>query len=142
MTITLVGKSAGRITAVVETTYEYTAEEDLPARSVVAKSETTGRVLQAQANSWSRMPAIGVTKNAVSAGETVEVYQFGQVTSIRRDSDFSYDDQIFVSPVNAGQVTKTPPEVVGYLVQTIGRAINSSDITLEIDQTVLELTEV
>lgn len=141
MSLTLIGKAAGTVTAVIQQTFEYTADENLPARSVVAKDESGLGVLQAQANGWSRMPAIGVTQNAASLGDVVEVYQFGQVTGVRRDGDFSPDDQIFVSPLNAGQATNVPPDSVGDLIQTIGRALNSSDITLSVWSIVMELEQ-
>jgi len=86
------------------------------------------------------MPAFGVSRETKAAGEIIEILQFGKVSEISRDADFSYDDKIFVS-TTAGKATSTPPEGVGKIVQSLGRAINSSDIILEIDQTVLELME-
>lgn len=124
-----------------EIPYEYVAEESISAKDVVAKSETTARILKAQATTWDRMPAFGVARESKSTGETIEVLQFGVVENISRDADFNYDDKIFVS-TTAGKATATPPEAVGNLVQSLGRAINSSDIVLEIDHTVLELVEV
>lgn len=121
-----------------EISYEYIAEEAIPAQAVVAKSESTGKILLAQATSWSRMPAFGISRQAKSAGQTIKVVQFGKVEGILRDADFSWDDKIFVS-TNAGKATSTPPEGAGKIVQSLGRAANSSDIILEIDQTVLEL---
>jgi hypothetical protein len=132
----------GTVSFNIEQTFQYTAYEDLIAKCVVCIDETTGNVRKAKADSWTTMPAIGITKDAVSAGQLVDVYQFGQVTGVSRDGDFQKDDQIFVSPLVAGNVTRTPPEAVGYLVQSLGRAINASDITLEIDQTVLELEQI
>jgi hypothetical protein len=129
----------GTITAVIEQTFEYTAYEGLAAKSVVCIDETTGKVRKAKADSWATMPAIGITKEGANANESVGVYQFGVITGVCRDADFQKDDQIFVSPIVAGNATKTPPGAIGYLVQTLGRAVNASDIALEIDQTVLEL---
>lgn len=131
----------GAITARIEQTFEYTAYEDLPAGCVVCIDETTGRVRKAKADSWTTMPAIGVTKNAVNANDTVEIYQFGIVRNILRDADFNKDDTIFVSATTAGNASKTPPQGIGNLVQSLGRAINASDIVLQIDQTIIELKE-
>jgi hypothetical protein len=128
--------------AVVEETFEYTAYEDLAAKCVVCIDETTGKVRKAKADSWTTMPAIGITKEGANAGELVEVYQHGVVTGVSRDADFDSDSNIFVSPATAGNATKTPPDAVGYLVQSLGRAINGSNIALEIDLTVLELEDV
>lgn len=139
MTIKLTG-AATAIAPGTELPYNYIAEENIDAREVVAKSETTRRILKAQATTWLRMPAFGVSREAKLAGETIEIVQFGKVTDISRDADFNYDDKIFVH-TTAGQATSTPPEGVGKIVQSLGGAINASEIILEIDQTVLELME-
>jgi len=139
MTIKLTGATTA-IAPGTELLYEYIAEEDITENEVVAKSETTGRILKAQATTWNRMPAIGIARESKSAGETIKVEQFGLAENIARDADFNYDDKIFVS-TTAGKATSTPPEGVGKIVQSLGRAKNSSSIILEIDQTVLELQE-
>ena len=136
-------KLTGAIKAIApgtELLYEYIAEEDISENEVVAKSETTRRVLKAQATTWSRMPAVGIARESKSAGKTIKVEQFGLAENIARVADFSYDDKIFVSET-AGKATSTPPEGVGKIVQSLGRALNSSDLVLSIDQTVLELQE-
>lgn len=139
MTIKLTGATTA-IAPNTELLYEYVAEEDITENEVVAKSETTGRVLKAQATTWTRMPAIGVARESKSTGEIIKVEQFGLAETIARDADFGYDDKIFVS-TNAGKATATPPEGVGKIVQSLGRAKSASDVILEIDQTVLELQE-
>ena len=139
MTIKLSG-AATAIAPGTELLYEYVAQEDITENEVVAKSETTRRVLKAQATTWDRMPAVGVARETRTTGQTIKVEQFGVAENITRDADFGYDDKIFVS-TNAGKATSTPPEGVGKIVQSLGRAINTSDIILEIDQTVLELQE-
>jgi len=139
VTIQLIGATR-RISPGTELLYDYIAEENITENEVVAKSETTRRVLKAQATTWDRMPAVGVARESGVAGKTIKVEQFGVAENIARVADFSYDDKIFVS-TTAGKATSTPPEGVGKIVQSLGRAINSSDIILEIDQTVLELQE-
>jgi len=148
MTIKLTGATAFTIenvnvsvdlTTSVEPVLEYTAGEDLPAKSVICQGESDSKVYLAKADSWTTMPAIGITKGAVSADESVWVYQIGKVTSVRREADFGYDDKIFVSPDTAGKATKTPPETTGNIVQSLGRAVGVSDISLEIDHTCLEI---
>lgn len=130
----------GDITAVIQQTFEYTAGEVMTAKTPVCIGETDGRVYKAKADSTTTMPSIGITKDtAVTAGDTVLVYQFGLVTSVAREADFNKDDTIYVSPDTAGKVTSTPPSAVGQLVQILGRAINSSDIVLEIDPKILEI---
>lgn len=136
-------KLTGAVTSIApgaEIPYNYVAQENIDKGEVVAKSETTRRILKAQATSWLRMPAFGVSREAKLAGETIEILQFGVIEGISRDVDFSYDDKIFVS-TTAGKATSTPPEGMGKIVQSLGRAINNSDIILEIDHTVLELQE-
>lgn len=123
-----------------EIPYNYVAEESISRGNVVAKSETTRRILKAQATTSTRMPAIGIARESKVAGQTIEVLQFGIAENVSRSADFGYDDKIFVSTI-AGQATATPPEGIGKFVQSLGRSINASDIILEIDQTVLELME-
>jgi len=139
MTIKLSGATTV-IAPGTELPYNYVAQESISSKEVVAKSETTGRILKAQATTWSRMPAFGISRESKVTGETIEVLQFGKIENISRDADFSYDDKIFVS-TTAGKATSTPPEGVGKIVQSLGRAINNSDIIFELDQTVLELME-
>lgn len=127
------------VTTVAEQVIEYTAGEAILAKSSVCVGESDGRIYNAKADSVTTMPAIGIVKSDVAVGETALVYQTGKVTGVRRDADFNYDDLIFVSPLNAGQLTNVPPETVGQFVQSMGRAINTSDIVLAIDQTFLEV---
>jgi len=137
MTIKLTGATTV-IAPGTEIPYNYVAGENIDEKEVVAISETTGRILKAQASTWLRMPAFGVSRESKQTGKTIEVLQFGVVPDISRDADFNYDDKIFVS-TNQGKATSTPPEGVGIIVQSLGRAINASDIVLEIDRRALEL---
>jgi len=142
MSITLIGAPAVTISTLEVTAapvFEYTAGEALSAKEAVCVGESDAKVYKTKADSSTTMPCIGVTKTAATINGTVEVYQGGKVTSINREADFSHDDKIFVSPDTAGKVTKTPPETTGNLVQSLGRAINATDIVLEIDHTVLEI---
>jgi len=136
----ITGASAGSVTVnvtvttVAEQVVPYVAGEAIPAKATVCVGESDGKLYNAKADSATTMPAVGISQAAAAAGETVYVYQTGKVTGVLRDGDFSYDDLIFVSPLNAGKATKTPPETVGNFSQTLGRAINTSDIVLTIDQ--------
>ena len=141
----ITGSSAGSVTVnvtvttVAEQVVPYVAGEAIPAKATVCVGESDGKVYLAKADSSTTMPAIGIAQAAANAGETVYVYQTGKVTGVLRDADFSYDDLIFVSPINAGQLTNVPPETTGHFVQSMGRAINASDISLQIDQTFAEI---
>lgn len=114
---------------------EYTAGEDLAAKSAVCVGESDGKLHLAKADAWATMPAIGITNVAVEADETVEVYQTGKVTNVRREADFAYDDPVFVSKT-AGKLTKTLVDGVGEIYQEIGRAQNSSDVVLSIQESI------
>lgn len=138
MTITLVGAVKISVEA-TEQVISRTAGEDIAAKAAVCLGESDGKVYKAKADSSTTMPAVGITKEAVSSGNTAKVYQSGIVTNVLREADFSPDDIVFVSPNTAGKVTRTPPETVGHFSQTVGRAINTSDIVLEVSQTVLEI---
>lgn len=127
------------VTTVAEQVVEYTAGEALLAKAVVCVGESDGKLYNAKADSSTTMPAIGINKDSVATNETAYVFQTGKVTGIKRDGDFSYDDLVFVSPLNAGQLTKTVPQTTGQFSQSVGRSINASDLVLSIDQTYLEI---
>lgn len=121
--------------------YAYTAGESIQAKAAVCKGESDGRIYEASASSWARMPAFGVSQEAKSAGQTINILQFGIATGVLRAEDFGYDDKVFVSETQ-GKLTKTPPEGIGRIVQSMGRALSASDIILQVDETVIELQEV
>ena len=127
------------VTTVAEQVIEYTAGEAILAKASVCIGESDSKVYNVKADSSITMPAIGIAQAAAAINEKVYVYQTGKVTGVLRDADFSSDDLIFVSPLNAGQLTNVPPETVGQFVQSMGRAINASDISLQIDQTFFEV---
>ncbi len=127
------------VTTVAEQVVEYTAGEALLAKAAVCVGEADGKLYNAKADSSTTMPCIGINKDAVAANATARVFQIGKVTSVLRDADFLYDEIIFVSPLNAGQVTNVPPQSSGQLSQSLGRSINSSDLALSIDETYVEI---
>ena len=141
----ITGASAGSVTVnvtvttVAEQVVPYVAGEAIAAKAPVCVGESDAKVYLAKADSSTTMPAIGIAQAAAAIDETVYVYQTGKVTSVLRDADFDYDDLVFVSPLNAGKLTNVPPETVGHFVQSMGRAINASDISLQVDQTFLEV---
>ena len=141
----ITGASAGSVTVnvtvttVAEQVVPYVAGEAIPAKATVCVGESDGKLYNAKADSATTMPAVGISQAAAAAGETVYVYQTGKVTGVLRDANFNYDDIVFVSPSNTGQLTNIPPETVGQFVQSMGRAINTSDISLQIDQTFAEI---
>ncbi len=133
----------GRVRATViepgtELPYPYTAGEDIAAKEIVCKGESDGRIYKARADSWARMPAFGATLESKAAGQTIKVIQFGTISGLARTEDFSYDDYIYVS-TTAGKATKNVPSAVDEIVQSIGRAINASDIILQVDETVVQI---
>ncbi len=132
MTVRLVGRAAA-VTAEIEQTYEYTAGEALTAKCAVCLGESESKVYKAKADGSSTMPAIGIAKDSAAEGDTVQIYQFGTPTSVKRDGDFNKDDPVFVSPLVAGNLTNVPPSENGQYIQPMGRAINGSDIVLEVD---------
>lgn len=138
-------KFSGRVRAIVispgtELPFNYVCEEGIPKGSPVAKSETTGRILLAQATVEGRMPCFGTTIESGDTGDTIKVISTGIATNVARTEDFSYDDAVFVS-TEKGKLTKDPPEVVGALVQVVGRALTSSDIILSPSEIMVELKE-
>ena len=140
MTVRLVPRvKASVISPNTELPFVYVCEESIPNKCPVAKSETTGRIVQAQANDLDRMPCFGIAIESGDTGDTIKVISIGVATDVQRDTDFSYDDAIYVSKTK-GKVTKTPPETVGSYVQRVGRALTSSDIIIMVDQTIVEIT--
>ena len=139
MTVRLVPKvKATIISPGTELSFLYTCEETIPNKCPVAKSETTGRILQAQASDITRMPCFGFTIESGEAGESVKVVSIGTLTDVPRDADFSADDAIYVS-TNKGKLSKTASEAVGTFVQSVGRAVNTSDIIIAVDMTMVEI---
>ncbi len=133
----------GRVRATViepgtQLPYPYTAGESIPAKSVVCKGESDGRIYLAQCTTWTRMPAFGVALESKAAGQTIKVIQFGTVSGLARTEDFSFDDYIYVS-TTAGKATRNVPSGVDEIVQSIGTAINASDIILQVDETVVQI---
>lgn len=120
--------------------FNYQCEESIPNKSPVAKSETTGSILLAQASTYVRMPCFGISIQSGDAGDTIKVISTGIATGVAREADFSYDDEVFVS-TEKGQLTKTPPGSAGALVQSLGRALNSSDIILNPSERMVEILE-
>lgn len=118
--------------------WEYVCEESIAAGAPVAKSETTARIVEAQASDIARMPCFGIATEAGNVGDSIGIISIGIARNVQRDEDFSYDDAIFVS-VNKGKLTRVPTESVGTFVQTVGRGINSSDITVSPDMTMVEI---
>lgn len=123
-----------------ELPFQYVCEESIPNDSPVAKSETTGRILLAQASTYSRMPCFGIAIQSGNTGDTIKVISTGIATDVQRTEDFSYDDAIYVS-TEKGKLTKTPPGTVGALVQILGRALNSSDFILNPSERIIEIVE-
>ena len=127
---------SGNPTTTAAPVTEYTAGEDLVAKSAVCVGESDGKLYLAKADAWATMPAIGITTLVIAADETVSVYQIGKVPKVRREADFSYDDIVFVSKDTAGKLTKVAPDGVGEIYQVIGQAQSVSDIVLNIQEAI------
>lgn len=141
MSIKLTPKVVAIVIKAGEYPYNFLAsEEAIPKNAPVAKSETTGGVLQAQATDSTRMPCIGIAYQATIIGETVKVMSVGVVTNVPRTEDFMYGDMIYISATK-GKLTKTPPELADAFVQSVGNALNSSDMVIVIDSTMIEYKE-
>lgn len=123
-----------------ELPFQYVCEESIPNKSPVAKSETTSRILLAQASTYDRMPCFGIAIQGGDTGDTIKVISTGIATGVARTEDFVYDDVVYVS-IEEGKLTKTPPGSVGNLVQIMGRALNSSDIILNPSEQIVEIKE-
>lgn len=141
MSITFIGRvRAVSISPGTELPFQYVCEEAIPNDSPVAKSETTGRVLLAQASTYDRMPCFGMSIQGGNIGDIIKVISIGIATGVARTEDFSYDDAIYVS-TEKGKLTKTPPGTVGALVQTMGVALNTSDLILNPSERIVEIKE-
>lgn len=142
MTVKLTGAvRATVIAANTPLTYSYICGEDIPNKAAVARSELAGRVILAKADSSTTMPCIGFSIQERSEGESIQIVSTGKLTNVRKTENLGYDVPVYVSPGEAGKVTATPPEGIGRLVQQVARGINTTDITIAIDETVLELQE-
>ena len=140
MTVRLIPKTVAKVISPnTELPFLYACQESIPNKCPVAKSETTGRIVQAQANDSDRMPCFGIAIESGDIGDSIKVISIGVATDVQRDADFDYDAAIYVSETK-GKVTKTPPETVGSYVQRVARALTSSDIIIMVDQTIVEIT--
>ena len=132
---------AGAINPDVLPRYQYTAGEDIGAYMAVAKGESDGKIYLAQASDSTRMPAVGVTLTAVTAGNKVNIVDRGPISSIQRTEDFGQDDAVYVS-ATAGKVTKTVPAAVGNFVQILGRSTGASSVLLNVSEAMVRLDQV
>jgi len=139
MTVRLVPKTVAKIISPgTNLPFDYVCEEAIAQGAPVAKSETTARIVEAQASDIAHMPCFGIATEAGGVGDTIKVISIGVARNVQRDEDFQFDDAVFVS-VNKGKLSKTATESKGTFVQVVGRGINSSDITVSPDMTMVEI---
>lgn len=138
MTVSLIPKVVAVLVKAGEYPYDYSAaEEDIPEGAAVAKSDTTGGIVLAQADVVSRMPCFGISVEEREVGELCKVISIGIGENVQRTEDFTYGESVYVS-TEKGKLTRTPPETQGTFVQVVGKALNGKDIVIFTDATVVE----
>lgn len=106
----------------------YILGENIESGASVCQSKMSiNRILQAQADDQSRMPAIGALFEPKLAGQEGLVVPAGMFANLKRDSDFNPGDPIYVSPTR-GNFTRTEPSVG--TKQVVGLARNSNSALL------------
>lgn len=116
--------------------FSFTAGATLAVGDVVYIG-TGGKVFQAQADSTSTMPALGIcTSTGVNNG-SVDVMVQG-VMNLTAWS-FTVGADIFISSSAAGDVTATAPSTSGHTVQKVGVAIASDTVYFNFNTTELVL---
>lgn len=104
----------------------YILGEDIKSGAAVCQSKNSvNRILQAQADDQSRMPAIGALFNSKLMGQEGLVVPAGVFVNLNRDGDFNPGDQIYVS-TNRGKFTREPPSVGTKQVVGVARNENSA----------------
>jgi hypothetical protein len=86
------------------------------------------KVYKADANSITTMPAVGMAKNAVASGGTVDILLYG----IARDDSWSWTPgQIAYGSSTAGGASQTPPGAANDIIQAFGIAYGSSELMVK-----------
>lgn len=91
--------------------------------SGTAGNGSTPTVDLALASNTTKMPAFGMARDDVSAGDTIKIVTFGSLYSIGLPSTitFALGDTLYVSSVSAGAYTNVPPGGESNLIQNIGK---------------------
>ena len=104
------------------------ASEDLDAGDLVNVYDDAGVTKVRKANASIGLEAHGFILSAALAGESKSVYFEGNISGL---SGLTVGSKYFLSSVIAGAVDLTPPTLAGELVQRIGTAISSTNISFE-----------
>jgi len=91
--------------------------------SGTAGNGSTPTVDLALASNTTKMPAFGMARDNVNAGETIKIVTFGSLYGITLPGTltFALGDTLYVSSVSAGAYTNVPPGGESNLIQNIGK---------------------
>lgn len=106
----------------IQTLFEnFIAGENLSAEELVYFSANR-TVSKADASDADKMPCIGITIEAATAGNSISVLTFGTFEKMQNNVFTGNNTRLFVSSTNPGEITETSPADTGGLEQTIGIA--------------------
>lgn len=89
----------------------------------------------ARADSSTTMPSIGVVAEGIGNTQTGPVISFGTALGLTFDVAPTGPDvgkTVYVSPINAGQVTLTKPTDANHLIQNVGILVDDSPIKVKV----------
>jgi hypothetical protein len=104
-----------------------TAGENLSAGNLVYISSADGKVYKADATNSAKF-AVGFVLAAITANATGTVYFEGSITGL---SSLTAGTTYFLSASTAGAVSATVPTTAGHIVQYIGVATSTTEVTFE-----------
>jgi hypothetical protein len=91
------------------------------------------KVRKADASGGTPLKADGFVKDDFTIGDVAEIY-FGNLNT--KYSGLTIGAIYYLSPSSPGRVTSSPPSTANHIVQRLGKAINSSTILVEIQDTI------
>lgn len=110
----------------------FIAGEDIYKNQVVCIN-TDNKVYKAIANNADKMPAVGVALNDAIKNEGVKIIDNGEILTSYRDSNLIPGKVVYVSNMNAGNITINPPSNSGDVQQIVGYCRNSKKVVININ---------
>jgi len=111
---------------------KFIAEESLSVGDVICLGSSDNGVVKADASDLLRMPAIGFVKSIRGSNCIVQLSYIISLGSLIRGAEY------FVS--TSGGITKDPElSADGYMVQRMGKAINSNQLLINVESQIIFL---
>jgi len=117
------------------TGYNTTVFENVTQGDALYSRASDGQVGKAIANSsLDQATVAGFAETTKTAGQTVKVIVAGQIAVAQT---LDPGDLFFLSPIQSGQIVKTPPSTSGQYVTPIGEALATNELIIRIKRPIL-----